>query len=266
MDTAKEDDGKVFIQIARNGEVTFFEGLISRKEARANLAGAGTSDKPARPEMPGTLRNYLDLHRHAGVRERLVSHHGLALRLAVAQIIAGSPLWSVQAAAQKATKDTTRESLATNKAETRFAEERTAIADLLGLDIENSETIVPRKQDWGASLDLSAIFARLKTLSDDQVLCILSFLTAECLPEDAELVDALGTEMKSRSWMTGNRMTRSSIFAATRRRSMPWSPRSQAGTLPPRISPPRRKPRRPLSRPALTAHGLRKRPSGNRAI
>ncbi|MEM1150947.1 MAG: hypothetical protein AAGI03_10360 [Pseudomonadota bacterium] len=35
IDTAKEDGGKVYVTIAHNGEVTFYEGLLSRKDLKA---------------------------------------------------------------------------------------------------------------------------------------------------------------------------------------------------------------------------------------
>lgn len=54
---------------------------------------------------------------------------------------------------------------------------------------------MPRKVDWGTRRDLEAILAKLTTLTDDEALCILTFLTAECLPVASALVETLGAEM-----------------------------------------------------------------------
>ncbi|MEM9146198.1 MAG: ParB/RepB/Spo0J family partition protein [Pseudomonadota bacterium] len=106
VDTAKKDGGKVYVQIARSGEVSFFEGQLSRRETQARdraKAVEGNGDvAPDHPELTKAMQRYLDLHRHAGVRLDLLTQPGLALRLAVAQTIAGSKLWTVEAEAQKA--------------------------------------------------------------------------------------------------------------------------------------------------------------------
>ncbi|MCR9089205.1 MAG: ParB/RepB/Spo0J family partition protein [Rhodobacteraceae bacterium] len=196
VETAKEEGGKVYIQIAHSGEVTFHEGQLSRAEARAREKGRKGALKTETPELTKPMQNYLDLHRHAAVRQCLLAHHGTALRLAVAQIIAGSELWAVQADPQKASKETIGDSLATSAAQKRFGEERQAVAELLGLTLEDGETLVPRKEDWAASRDLHALFARLMALSDDEVLCILALVTAECLPAGSAMVENLGVQLE----------------------------------------------------------------------
>lgn len=193
VERSKEEGGKVFIQVTRSGEVTFHEGYLRGKAIRASERKQ--ANKPEKPEMTAPLRNYVDLHRHAAVREKLAGAHALSFRLAVAQIIAGSELWSVDAAVQKTLKAATGESLANNKAEQRFKTQRTAIAALLDLDVDEGGSIVPCRTDSGVRRDFATIFAKLKTLSDEQVLRILSFVTAECLPEDPDLVDQLGAEL-----------------------------------------------------------------------
>ncbi|MEM8597605.1 MAG: ParB/RepB/Spo0J family partition protein [Pseudomonadota bacterium] len=99
-DAAKKDGGEVHIAIASDGEVSIHAGVIAidtlRKRQKANAAGDAA---PERPELTKAMQRYLDLHRHAAVRFDLLSQPGLALRLAVAQMIVGSGLWSVEAEA-----------------------------------------------------------------------------------------------------------------------------------------------------------------------
>lgn len=204
--TAKEDGGRVYIQIAHNGEVSFHEGFLTEKEAkRKSQAKKGEEDAPAqKPELTKPMQNYLALHRHSAVRADLLRFPDIALRLMVAQVIAGSDLWSVQADAQKAATDAIRESLAANKPERAFAEERKRIRALLGIEAGEAETLVPRKEDWGRIPDLHAIFAKLIALDEKDVMAVLTFAVAETLPSGSALVEALGmmlgTDMAKR-WM-----------------------------------------------------------------
>lgn len=102
-ETPKEQGGGVFIQISQNGEVSFHEGYLTQKEAeRKTRQEAGEIVEPAtKPEITKAMQNYLALHRHSAVRTELLGQGGIALRLAVAQMIAGTSLWSVQADPQK---------------------------------------------------------------------------------------------------------------------------------------------------------------------
>jgi len=199
VEAAKEDGGRVYIQISRDGEVTFHEGYLTEKEAkRKSQAEQGTESLAAgKPELTKPMQNYLALHRHAAVRSELLGRSDIALRLAVAQVIAGSQLWSIQANAQKAATDAIRGSLAANKAESAFAEERKRIRALLGIDDDEAETLVPRKEDWGRIPDLYAIFAKLVTLSDAEVMAVLTFAVAETLGSGNALVEALGAMFKT---------------------------------------------------------------------
>ncbi|MEM0987356.1 MAG: ParB/RepB/Spo0J family partition protein [Pseudomonadota bacterium] len=204
VDTPKENGGKVYVHIAHNGEVTFYEGQLSRQEARARDKARASGDEVKttdRPELTKAMQRYLDLHRHAAVRCDLLDNPGIALRLAVSQAIAGSELWSVSAEAQKAPSEAITESLADNAAEESFREERAKVAELLG--IETNATFVPRQDDWSVSRDLHGIFAKLVTLTDDDVMRVLAFVVAETLAAGTPMVDALGimlgTDM-SKSW------------------------------------------------------------------
>ncbi len=194
VDTTKEEGGKVYVASKHDGEVTFYEGQLPRKEAQAKLKVANGEETTAnvRPELTKPMQNYLDLHRHSAVRTELLGHSDIALRLAVAQIIAGSDRWTVHADPQKANNDSIAESLATNKAENKFAEERQRVRELLGWSDDVADTIVPAKNDWQRQNDIHEIFAKLIELDEATVIRILTFVVAETLPAGSALVEALG--------------------------------------------------------------------------
>ncbi|MGJ8627313.1 MAG: hypothetical protein ACSHXB_10170 [Sulfitobacter sp.] len=198
VDTAKDNGGKVYVKVAQDGEVTFYEGQLSQKDIKARDKAKGDLDAPItsqKPELTKAMQNYLDLHRHSAVRTELLSHHGVALRVAVAQMIAGSDLWSVQADPQKAANEAIADSLTENKAEATFSTERLAVMALLGLAEKDGDTIVPRKDDWQVSRDVHAIFAKLTTLEDTDVTRILTFVVAETLPCGSAMVEGLGQKL-----------------------------------------------------------------------
>lgn len=197
----KDDGGRVYIQISHDGGITPHEGWLTDKEATrlekarakaeavANGEEVPSSDKP---ELTKAMQTYLDLHRHAAVRYDLLSSQNIALRLATAQIIAGSDLWSVSPEPQKAGREDIAESLSTNKAELAFAEERAAIRALLGMDGEEQDAIVSDTPYWQHHNDLLDLFVRLTQLDDDTVTRIFTFVVAETLPCGSELFEALG--------------------------------------------------------------------------
>ncbi|UWQ31633.1 ParB/RepB/Spo0J family partition protein [Leisingera sp. M527] len=194
VDTPKERGGKVYVRISESGEVTFFEGQLSRKEIkrREKAAFGETEQTSQRPEITKAMQNYLSLHRHSAVRAELLQHPAIALRLAVAQIIAGSELWSVQADPQKANSDRISESLSANAGQERISNERKEVLELLGIEPHSDETLVLRKDDWHICRDLPAIFAKLLNLSDEVVMRVLAIAIAECLPCGSALVETLG--------------------------------------------------------------------------
>lgn len=129
VSTAKEDGGKVYIVSARNGEVTIYEGQLSRADIkkRDREIGGNVETPKSKAELTKPMQNYLDVHRHAAVLLELLSDQGLALRLAVAQMICGSSMWQVQADSQKTANDAIEASLDENKAESRFYVHRSFI-------------------------------------------------------------------------------------------------------------------------------------------
>ncbi|NOR63888.1 MAG: ParB/RepB/Spo0J family partition protein [Rhodobacteraceae bacterium] len=204
VDTAKEDGGKVYVHTSNDGEVTFYEGQLPRKESKAKLnVDNGEATTAPKPELTKAMQNYLDLHRHSAVRTELLNHSGIALRLGVAQMIAGSELWTVHADAQKANSDAIGGSLADNKAEESFAEQRKTVQELLGIDGNAEDTLVCKKSDWHRSNDLHAIFAKLINLNDEEVITIQTFVIAETLPSGSAIVEVLGDMLNvdmAQSW------------------------------------------------------------------
>ena len=198
VEANKKDGGRVFIRVSDDGEITVHAGYVTEKEAKRRKKAAQKGEDGAiadKPELTHTMQNYLDLHRHAAVRLDLLSHPGIAQRLVAAQIIAGSDLWTVHAERQKANTEAIGDSLAASKAEARFAKVRKTIRQLLGLDGDDNDTLVHRKDDWGKSHDLAAIFARLLALSDKDVSKVLTFAAAETLPCGNPLVEVLGKHL-----------------------------------------------------------------------
>ncbi|MEQ9122335.1 MAG: chromosome partitioning protein ParB, partial [Alphaproteobacteria bacterium] len=130
--TAKEDGGRVYIEVRETGEVTSHEGFVTRKEheRRRRQAQSGdehTADACERPELTQAAEIYLTLHRHAAVRHALLAEPAMALRLMLAHAIVGSTLWQVRPEPQQVEKEATAKSLEASKAQAEFASERQAV-------------------------------------------------------------------------------------------------------------------------------------------
>lgn len=188
---AKRKGGKVYIAIGHRGDVVFHQGYISLKEARrldkGSAAGEPT-DKSNRPEITAAGNDYVDLHRHAAVRAKLVQAPGTALRVAVAHMIVGSPLWSVKVEQQRAANAIV-ESVELSASETAFDAKRREMLAVLGFD-GDTLTIT-----GGEGLGLAALFPRLLPLDDAQVMAILAIAMGETLWARSEMVDLLGTHL-----------------------------------------------------------------------
>ncbi|MCC7482821.1 MAG: ParB/RepB/Spo0J family partition protein [Hyphomicrobiales bacterium] len=198
--TSKKKGGAVFISVSDRGEVEAHEGYLSRAEARkleAKSKGAPDKEaKPDKPELTKPMQNYFGLHRHAAVRLELLNHPQLALRLAVAHMIAGSRLWQVRPDPQRADKPEIEASVMQSKAQQAFAEKRQSVCDLLGLDPDRSELVRPNGDDY----QTVAVFAQLFKLTDDEVMHTLAFAMAETLEAGTAVVEAVG--VKTRTDMT----------------------------------------------------------------
>lgn len=186
----KRKGGKVYVVTSNRGDVAFHEGYLTSKEAR-RLERQGESgeavDKPSRPEVTSSQQDYIDLHRHAAVRARMIGHPGLCLRVAVAHMIAGSPLWTIRTEPQRAA-DAIAESVENSPSEAQFDAERRRLLAVLDFD-PDSPTITD------GSDGLTSLYARLCTLDDATVMAILSVAMGETLDARSDLVDALGMQL-----------------------------------------------------------------------
>ncbi|NRA88989.1 MAG: ParB/RepB/Spo0J family partition protein, partial [Rhizobiales bacterium] len=202
----KEKGDSIYIVINSDGTVETHEGYITRKQMNA-ISSSENSEQatpaPAKPELTKVMQNYLTLHRHSAVRTELLNHADIALRLSVAQTIASSYLWDIKADSQKADTAAIEESLATNKAEVKFQEQRQIVRQLLEMEGEADETIVARKVDWNKDNDINVIFSKLLTLSNEEVTTILTFVIAETLSSDSDTFEILGNLLNvdmAQSW------------------------------------------------------------------
>jgi ParB family chromosome partitioning protein len=189
---AKHKGGRVYVEVRRSGEVCFHEGFVTAKEAQ-RLERGETVDGPVktpRPEVPGTLQTYIDLHRHAAVRAALTTHAGTALRLMTAHAIAGSPLWRVAPEPQTCRSDTVRESVEVSKGEAAFDAKRRAVLALLGVSPEEP-TLVGGTGERG----LVGVFLRLLDLPDVALMEVIAVVMGETLAAGSAAVEAVGVEI-----------------------------------------------------------------------
>ena len=198
---SKKAGGRVFIEPTRTGEVRFHEGYLTQAEAarghkRTASAGSGEDAKPAAPPRPAitkTMRNYLDLHRHAAVRLALLARPAEALRLLIAHAVAASGNWRVTPDSRRADTDAVRDSAAASEAQRLFAAEAKAVTKLLGPALEDAY----EDQIAGQSGDLTLrIFERLLKLKDAEVGRIGAFVMAETLHTGSDVADAYGEHAK----------------------------------------------------------------------
>jgi len=189
---AKRKGGRVYIDVRANGEVTFHEGYVSRKEA-AKARNGGTSSggdndaKPVRPEISRPMQTYVDLLRHAAVRAYLLAYPGVALRLMVAHAMAGSSLWRVSVEPRAARIDSIAESTEGSAAEAAFDAARRALLGDLGLS-DDEATLSTFADDARTT----TLFLRLIDLPDANVMAILSIVMGETLAIGGIIVEAVG--------------------------------------------------------------------------
>jgi len=186
----KRKGGKVYVVTSNRGDVAFHEGYLTSKEARKlerQGENAEAIGKPSRPEVTSSQQDYIDLHRHAAVRARMIGQPGLCLRVAVAHMIAGSPLWTIRTEPQRAA-DAIAESVENSPSEARFDAERRRLLSVLDFD-PDTPTITD------GSDGLTSLYAKLCTLDDATVMAILSVAMGETLDARCDLVDALGVQL-----------------------------------------------------------------------
>jgi ParB family transcriptional regulator, chromosome partitioning protein len=189
----KRKGGHIYIDVRANGEVSFHEGYVTRKEARRIEKGEplNTGHKPPRPEVTGTCQTYIDLHRHAAVRAALTGHPKVALRLMVAHAIVGSHLWTVKSEPQTTRNEGIRESVETCKGEADFDEKRRAVLGLLDFSAEEPTVTGGNGDDYG----LVGVFLRLLDLPDRAVMDVIAIVIGETLAAGSAAVEAVGQEI-----------------------------------------------------------------------
>lgn len=186
----KRKGGRVYAATGHDGSVMFHEGYVTAKEARRLEKGESIA-KPARPEVTAAINDYIDLHRHAAVRAELAAHPALALRVALAHMIAGSPLWTVRIEPQRAANDAVAESVESSAAEAAFDAKRRAILALLGFDPETPTVTGGHDGEHG----LAGLLGSLLRLADGDVLATLAIVMGETLDARSVLVDMLGAHL-----------------------------------------------------------------------
>jgi ParB family chromosome partitioning protein len=196
--TPKKKGGKVFIAVSHRGEVEIFEGYQSRADARHRIKNASAEEdacepvKPSRPAMTKSMRNYLELHRHAVVRAALPAQPATALRLMVAHAVASSGHWQVKTEPQQARGQEIAASIAASPAQQAFATEKTAVLALLAIP-EDHESVSSGNGDAHRT---ACIFAHLLKLSNDEVLRIAATVMADTLAAGSPVIEALGLHLK----------------------------------------------------------------------
>jgi ParB family transcriptional regulator, chromosome partitioning protein len=191
-DTPKEEGGKVYISASSSGEITIYEGQLSRAQIKKRSTPENKEDKAERPELTKSMQNYLALHRHAALRVELQKHQGIALRLCVAQIVTSSDTWDVRADRQKANTESIGASLAESNSQKAFKAEQKRIMALLEIGDDIDQPLVDHSPYYGRGLNLHEVFAKLLTLDDSAVMEVLTFLVAETLQSGSAMVEALG--------------------------------------------------------------------------
>jgi ParB family transcriptional regulator, chromosome partitioning protein len=193
----KRMGGRVYIVVNHRGEVTFHEGYVTSKEGqrlrKAEAEGKDVSALPkmARPELTSTLTSYVDLHRHAAVRNELASHPSVALRVMVAHVIAGSTLWKVEVQDQHTRSDSVNESIETCVAEAQFDERRRAVIACLGLDPERATVT----NSAYARSSIGPLVERLLELPELVVMEVAAVVMAETLASGSDLIETLGIHL-----------------------------------------------------------------------
>jgi len=185
----KSKGGKVFLTVSARGEVEAHEGWLPTREAKQKDKGEAAPTPPRR-EVSAPLQNYLDLHRHAAVRAKLLDHPGVALRLMVAHAVVGSGLWSVKREPQRTDRASIAESVETSKSEAIFDQGRRTVLALLDMDPEALSVT----GSYGDGL--AALFQRLLALSNDELLSILVVVMGETLEAGSATIEAVGIHIE----------------------------------------------------------------------
>lgn len=130
---------------------------------RLSISPLNMRAKADRREVTSALRNYLDLHRHAAVRARLLEKPNLAFRLMLAHAITSSGLWSVRSDPQRSDKPPIAESVERSR-------DRIALRNRSALTQGELVDLLDLSQSTLSEMELLAETTRLETALALQVI------------------------------------------------------------------------------------------------
>ena len=191
--TSKRQGGRIYVEVRKSGEVTFHEGYLTEKEARARAKSESGSvpEKVQRPEVTSAMNAYIDFHRHAAVAAELARHGGFALRAMAAHVIASNDHFSVEAQSYHHSKDEVQASVEASASVGVIAERRRAVLEVIGLHAESGAVTGGRY----SGRQFAPIFARLLELPDALVLEIVAIVMGETLSAGSEAIEAIGVHL-----------------------------------------------------------------------
>ena len=225
----KSKGGHYIIEVLANGRVEQHKGMLPRAQAlRAtrvtdtNAACDAAPDPeiaesvaPDRPELSGPLANYLDTVRLAAVRAALLTKPQIALRLLLAQLIAGAQHITIKPEPMTPASSEIAGALQGLSTFAVMDEARSRALDLLGCDTTD-HSLIQGYELYNA--DTPRIFARLLELDTKRVNSILAVLVAETLVIGTGLVDAAGAKLDVA--VTGSWSPDDTFFALIRDRAV----------------------------------------------
>jgi ParB family chromosome partitioning protein len=154
---------------------------------------------PERAELTEPLSNYIELVRHSAVRAALTEAPKTALRLAAAQLIAGSTHWRIAPEPRRPDNETIAKATAKLAADETFRAAQASARKLLGKKAADAETSEDGRLVSYSSYDTGrtvAVYQRLTELDDADVMKLLTVAVAETLAVGTGLIDAVGTDLK----------------------------------------------------------------------
>lgn len=190
----REDGGKIYLAIGHDGTVEPYIGYLPKADIKKidAILNKGTdkdaAPSSAKPEMSGPLKDYVALHRHAAIRASLLDHPAVALRLTVAHMLVGSPLWSIAPQSTKSRKEATTDSVAGSAGAKRFESERAWVHDLFGLEPPTDYYSPTKKLAVG---DIKEVFAALLGHDDATVMRVMTLAMAESLAAGEDITEAV---------------------------------------------------------------------------
>jgi len=225
----KSKGGHYVIEVLANGRVEHHKGMLPRAQALRTspvveinaLSDAAPDHDIAepmvtdRPELSGPLANYLGTVRLAAVRAALLSKPQIALRLLMAQLIAGARHITIKPEPMTPASSDIANALQDLPTVSVMNEARCKALDLLACDTSNHNLIQGHELHNAGT---PRVFARLLNLDTKQVNSILAVLAAETLATGAGLVDAAGATLEVAA--TGGWSPDDTFFALIRDRAV----------------------------------------------